>query len=83
MDASWASRVCGVDQPEGDGGAFYVVFGALYADALHGVGGVAEAGGVDKPEQYASDLARVFDYVARGAGDVAHYGLVAVQQAVQ
>ena len=76
-------RLRGVDYPEGDGCATYVVACALYAYALHGVVGVAQAGGVEETEQCSPDLAGVLYDVAGGAGDVADYRLVIVQQTVQ
>ena len=73
----------GVDHPEGHGGAFYALLGAFYADAFHGVVGVAKAGGVEESEQSAADLARVLYHVACGSGDVADNRFVIVQQTVE
>ena len=50
---------------------------------LDGVGGVADAGGVDESYCVVADCGGVFDDVACGAVDVGNDGAVVVEQGVE
>ena len=61
----------------------HLLIGALDADALDDVGGVADAGGVDEAEGDATEVDGVFDDVAGGAVDVAHDGSLFAYEGVE
>ena len=72
-----------VYHPKHDGGLLHLLIGALDADALDDVGGVAYAGGVDEAEGDAAEVDGVLDDVARGAVDVAHDGSLFAYEGVE
>ena len=73
----------GVNHPEDDGGLLHLLIGALDADALDNVGGLAYAGGVDEAEGDAAEVDGVFDDIACGAVDVAHDGSLFAYEGVE
>ena len=73
----------GVNHPEDDGGLLHLLIGALDADALDNVGGLAYAGGVDEAEGDAAEVDGVFDDIARGAVDVAYDGSLFAYEGVE
>ena len=50
----------------------HLLIGALDADALHHIGGLAYSGSIDDTEGEAMEVDGVFDDVACGAMDIAH-----------
>ena len=72
-----------VDDPKHDLRLLQLLEGALDAEALDRVVGVADAGRVDETELEATDVDGVLDHVARSAVDVAHDGLLLVEQGVE
>ena len=56
---------------------------ALYAQLLHGVGGVADTGGVDEPQEGAAAGDGLLHRVPRGAGDVGDDGPVIASQGIE
>ena len=56
---------------------------ALDAHLLHGVGGGAQAGGVDETEERAAQIVGILDDIAGGAVDVAHDGALVVEKGIE
>ena len=56
---------------------------ALYAQLLHGVGGIVDTGGVNKPQEGAAAGDGLLHRVPRGAGDVGDDGPVIARQGVE
>ena len=82
LDFFWRGA-CHIHHVEDDGGLLNGLIGALYADTLQLVVGLAYAGGVDEAEEGAVDVEGVLDGVAGGAGDVRHDGAFVLEQRVQ
>ena len=72
-----------VDYPDDDTGFADGCVGAVDANLLDGVGGLANAGGVDESEGDALQVDVVFDGVAGGAVNIGNDGAVVFQQSVQ
>ena len=73
----------GVDDPQDDVRLLQLLEAPLDAQALDGVGGLADAGRVDEAEGDAAQVQGVLDDVARGAVDVAHDGAFLAHQGVE
>ena len=72
-----------VDEPEDDAGGGEGFVGALYAEGFDGVGGVAQAGGVNKAEGYAFEFDIFFDGVASSSVDVTYDGSVVAGEGIK
>ena len=55
----------------------------LDAHLFHLIGGVAQAGSVDKAEKHAAQHERILNHIARGAVHVAHNRTVVLQKRVE
>lgn len=73
----------GIDDPQDDVRLLQLLEAPLDAQALDGVGGLADAGRVDEAEGDAAQAQGVLDDVACGAVDVAHDGAFFVQQGIE
>ncbi|CDD33298.1 putative uncharacterized protein [Bacteroides sp. CAG:714] len=72
-----------VDNPEDDIRLLQFLETALNAQTLDGIGGLADARGIDETEGHPSDVHGIFYHIAGGSVDVAHDGTFLVQQRIQ
>ena len=72
-----------IDEPEHDAGFVDSSIGTGDADFLNLVGGLSDAGCIDKTEGDAIDVDGVLDGVARGAMNVGHDGAIVLQEGIQ
>lgn len=83
LDVDVGPRHSGLCEHEDDAGFFGGLETALLAETFNGVGGVAQAGGVEKAESDAGDDDGVFHYIARGALQGADDGTLFADKAVE
>lgn len=80
---SCAGRLAGIDDFDDEVGAVEFALGALDADALDVVMGLAQAGGIDQAERDAVNLDDFLNGVAGGAGGGADDGTLKAEEGIE
>jgi hypothetical protein len=78
-----AVGLAGIDDFDDEVGAVEFAFGALDADALDVVGGLAQAGGIDEAERDAMHLDDFLDGVACGASGGTDDGTLEAEEGIE